>query len=292
MRSPAIGVLTQGLLAWSSAETRYFETGDGANLSYRDWGSGSPVVFVHGGQLGAGMWEYQMVPLASQGPRCIAYDRRGCGRSDQPWHGYDPDTLASDLAALLDHLDLREVTLVGHSQGCGDIARFLSRHGGGRIARVALIAPTTPYLLKSPGNPDGIDNGVFEAMIAALAEDRPRFTTALAPAFFGVGLPNVSVSPELMQWGIGLALQASPRAVIEMTRTFSETDFRPDMRAFTMPTLVVHGVDDQTAPFALCGEGTATLIPGSELKAYATGHGLFITEMDRLNHDLLAFIQH
>ncbi len=271
--------------------TSFITTSDGTSLFYRDWGTGAPVVFVHGGQLGADMWEYQIIPLVSQGLRCIAYDRRGCGRSDQPWHGYDPDTLAADLAAVLDHLDLRDVALVGHSQSCGDIARYLSRHGADRVARVGLVAPTTPYLLKSSDNRDGIEKGVFDAMIAALEEDRPRFTAALAPAFFGVGLPNVSVSPELMQWGIGLALQASPRAVIEMTRTFAETDFRPDMRAFTMPTLIVHGIDDQTAPFALCGEGTANLIPGSELKPYATGHGLFITEKDRLNRDLLTFIQ-
>ena len=271
--------------------TAFFTTGGGTTLHYLDWGSGYPAVFVHGGQLGAAMWEYQMVPLASQGLRCIAYDRRGCGRSEHPWHGYDADTLADDLAALMDHLDLHGVTLVGHSQRCANIARYLSRHGSDRVARAALIAPTTPFLLKTPDHPAGIDGAVFAAMIAALHQDRPRFTAELAGPFFGIGLPSVSVSPELVQWGIGLALNASPRAVIEMTRTFAETDFRPDMAAFTMPTFVIHGIAHQTTPFDLCGKGTAALIPGSVLRAYDTGHGLFITEKDRLNRDLLTFIR-
>ena len=270
--------------------TTWITSADGSTLHALDWGNGSPVVFVHGGQLGAAMWEHQMLPLANAGLRCIAYDRRGCGRSGHPWLGYDADTLAHDLAAVIDHFDLHGATLVGHSQGCANIARYLARHGAGRVARSVLIAPTTPYLLKTADNPAGIDGAVIERMIAALPEDRPRVTTELAAPFFGIGSLNVDVSPELVQWGIGLALQASPRTVVEMTRTFAQTDFRSDMRAFDMPTLVIHGVADQSAPYALGGQGTAALIPGSELKAYDTGHGLFITEKDRLNGDLLTFI--
>ncbi len=268
----------------------YVMTRDGTSLFYNDWGTGQPVVFVHGGQLGADMWEYQLLDLVDHGLRCIAYDRRGCGRSDQPWHGYDIDTLADDLAALVDQLDLHDVTLVGHSNGCGDIARYLSRHGVSRIARAALIAPTTPFLLKTADNPDGVDQNDFDETIAQLSRDRPHFFAASAPAFLGVGLPNVSVSPALVQWGVGLALQASPRATIAMTRTFAETDFRPDMAAFTVPTLVIHGVGDQFAPLELCGRKTAELIPGVRLAVYATGHGLFLTEKARLNGDLLAFV--
>lgn len=265
-------------------------TQDGTRLFYTDWGTGQTVIFVHGGQLGADMWEYQQAELVDQGLRCIAYDRRGCGRSDQPWHGYDVDTLADDLATLVEQLDLRDVTLVGHSNGCGDIARYLSRRGVSRVARAALIAPTTPFLLQTADNPDGVEPSVFDETIAHLSRDRPHFFAAGAPAFLGVGLPNVTVSPEMVRWGVGLALQASPRAAIAMTRTFAETDFRPDMAAFTMPTLVIHGAADLFAPLELCGRRTAELIPGAQLAVYDTGHGLFLTEKDRLNRDLLTFI--
>ena len=268
----------------------FVTTADRTNLSYTDWGTGHPVLFVHGGQLGAAMWEYQILDLVDHGLRGIAYDRRGCGRSDQPWCGYDVDTLADDLATVIAHLDLERVTLVGHSNGCGDIARYLSRHGAGRVARVVLIAPTTPFLLKTADNPNGVDRSVFDATVAALSQDRPHFFAAGAPAFLGVGLPNVSVSPEMVQWGVGLALQASSRATIAMTRTFAETDFRPDMSAFTMPTLVIHAAGDQFAPLDLCGRATAELIPGARRTVYDTGHGLFLTEKERLNRDFFAFI--
>ncbi len=268
----------------------FVETGDGTSLFYKDWGTGQPVIFVHGGQLGADMWEYQLLELVDHSLRCIAYDRRGCGRSSQPWHGYDVDTLADDLAAVIEQLGLREVALVGHSNGCGDIARYLSRHGASRVARVVLIGATTPFLLKTADNPDGVDQSVFDMTVAELSRDRPHFFPAGAAAFFGVGLPNVSVSPEIVQWGVGLALQASPRATVAMTRTFAETNFRPDMAAFTVPTLVIHGAGDQFAPLELCGRRTAELIPGARLAVYDTGHGLFLTEKERLNHDLRDFI--
>jgi pimeloyl-ACP methyl ester carboxylesterase len=264
------------------------EASDGTNLSYRDWGDGEPVVFVHGGQLGADMWEYQMVPLAERGLRCVAYDRRGCGGSDQPWRGYDYDTLADDLAAVLARLDLQGVTLVGHSMGCGDIARFLSRHGVHRVARVALVATTTPFLLKTGDNPSGIEAEAIDAMVAPLRADRPAATAAGAAPFFGGGAVG-TVSREMMDWGVSLALRASPRATIAMTRTGFESDLRPDMAAFTVPTLVLHGIDDLTASLALCGRATAAAIAGSRLEVYATGHGLFITEKERLTRDLLAF---
>lgn len=265
----------------------FVQTNDGTNLSYRDWGSGAPVVFVHGGQLGADMWEYQAVPLAERGLRCVAYDRRGCGGSDQPWGGYDYDTLADDLAALLDRLDLRGVALVGHSMGCGDTARYLSRHGTDRVARVALVAPTLPFLLKTADNPGGLDAGAIDAIVAPLREDRPRALAAGAVPFFGSG--GATVSDELMAWGVALALRASPRATIAMTRTGFETDLRPDLAAFAVPTLVVHGADDLTAPLDRCGRPTAAAIAGARLGVYETGHGLFVTERERLNRDLLAF---
>ena len=268
----------------------FVATKDGTNLFYKDWGTGEPVVFVHGGQLGADMWEYQMTPLVDAGLRCIAYDRRGCGRSSQPWHGYDADTLADDLATVIERLELREITLIGHSNGGGDIARYLSRYSAARVARVVLIGSTTPFMLKTEDNPNGVDHRVFDETVAAISEDRPRFFAAGASPFFGIGLPNGVVSPEMVQWLVGLALQASPRATVAMTRTFAATDFRPDMASFTVPTLVIHGASDTFAPLDLCGRATAQAIPGSRLAVYETGHGLFITEQDRLNRDLLAFI--
>lgn len=269
----------------------FIETSDHTSLFYKDWGQGKPVVFSHGWVLGADMWEYQMTYLAGQGLRCIAHDRRGCGRSSQPWHGYDFDTFADDLAALIEQLDLREVTLVGHSMGCAEIARYLSRHGAGRIDRVVLVATTTPFPLKTADNPAGVEPQVYDYMVAELTKDRPHYLAASAPQFFGLGLPNISVSPELIQWGVGLALQASPKATIEMVWALARTDLRPDMAAFTMPTLIIHGDADQGAPLPLTGQKTAQAIPGSQLKIYEDApHGLFITAKDRLNQDLLAFI--
>jgi non-heme chloroperoxidase len=266
----------------------YIDTRDGTSLFYKDWSTGRPVVFVHGWALGADMWEYQMPYLAGQGLRCIAYDKRGSGRSSQPWDGYDFDTFADDLAAVIEHLDLREVTLVGHSMGCGDITRYLSRHGAGRVARAALVAPTTPFILRTADNPEGLDKSVFDSIVAELGRDRPRFLAAGAPAFFG----TESISPEMIQWAVGLFFHASPKAMTDMIRTMSEPDLRGDMPAFTVPTLILHGDADQGAPLGLTGRKTAQAIPRSELKVYeGAAHGLFITEKDRLNADLLAFIQ-
>ena len=272
--------------------TSFIETRDRVSLFYKDWGTGNPVVFVHGWALGADMWEYQMPSLAGKGLRCIAYDKRGCGRSGQPWGGYDFDTFADDLAMLIEQLDLREVTLVGHSMGCGDITRYLSRHGAERVARAALVAPTTPFILRTADNPEGLEKSVFDNIVAELCRDRPRFLAASAPAFFGTGGPNSPVSQEMIQWAVGLFFQASPKAMTDMIRAMSETDLRKDMHAFTVPTLIIHGDADQGAPIDLTGRRTAQAIPGSELKVYeGAAHGLFITEKDRLNTDLLAFIQ-
>jgi pimeloyl-ACP methyl ester carboxylesterase len=268
------------------------ETPDGTTLFFQDWGTGKPVVFVHGWVLGAQMWEYQMTALSSQGLRCIAYDKRGCSRSSQPGDGYDFDTFADDLATLIEQLDLQDVTLVAHSMGGGEIARYLSRYGTSRIERAVLIATITPFLLKTTDNPDGFDKSSFEQTIASLNQDRPHYFMAMAPSFLGVGLPNCSVSSEMTQWLVNLALQASPRAAIDMMQAQSETDFRCDLSAFTVPTLIIHGDSDMGAPLALTGQKTADAIPGSLLKVYKNAaHGLFITHKEQLNQDLLTFIQ-
>jgi len=261
-------------------------------LFYRDWGTGPTVVFIHGWAVGGDMWEYQMNFLPEQGLRCIAYDQRSCGRSDDPGHGYDYDTLADDLALLLEKLDLKDVMLVGHSMGSGVIARYLSRYGSTRITRTMLVAPTTPCLLKSENNTDGMDRGVFEETIRRLRKDRAGYLDEIAPGFFGEGLPGLAPSPAQVQWGVNLALQASAKATIDMVITNSESDLRADMCAFTMPTWIVQGDSDQGNPIELTGRKTAALIPGSRLLVYENGpHGLPITHSERFNSDLLTFMR-
>ena len=268
----------------------FIETADHTRLFYNDWGTGQPVVLVHGWPVDSDMWEYQSSYLAAQGCRVIAYDRRGFGRSDQPWTGYDYDTLAGDLAAVLDKLDVQGATLVGFSMGGGEVARYLSRHGSARIARAALISAVTPFLLKTADNPDGVDRSIFDGFVAGLEKDRPHFLAGFGKTFFGAGLLSSPSSAELMQWVGTLAMLGSPRATTACVRAFAETDFRPDMAAFTMPTLIVHGDADATVPFAVSGKKTAALIPHATLRVYeGAPHALVFTEKDRLNADLLAF---
>jgi pimeloyl-ACP methyl ester carboxylesterase len=270
----------------------FIETKDGTSLFYKDWGTGKPVLFVHGWCLGADMWEYQMTPLVDAGLRCIAYDVRGCGRSDQPGHGYDLDTLADDLAAVIEHLDLRDVALVGHSMGGAQIVRYLARRGADRTAQVALVSTTAPFLLKTEDNPGGLDELVLDDMIVGLRNDRAQWATAIANPWFGNGLPGVSVSPELLDWGVGLFLKASPKAAIDMLRTSFVADLRADTRALAVPTLVVHGDSDMMVPFEVSGRRVAEAIPHSELKVYENAsHGPFVSHKDRLNGDLHSFVE-
>jgi pimeloyl-ACP methyl ester carboxylesterase len=270
----------------------FIETRDGAQLFYNDWGAGRPVVLIHGWPLDSDMWEYQATTLAQHGLRVIAYDRRGFGRSSQPWTGYDYDTLSDDLAAVLDHLDLRQATLVGFSMGGGEVARYLARHGAGRVARAALVSAVTPFLLKTDDNPDGVDRSVFDQMVEGLRADRPHFLAGFGRQFFGAGLLTFSVSSEILQWALMLALRGSAKATLDCVRAFSETDFRQDMRAFSVPTLIVHGGGDATVPPAAAGRAAAKLVPHAVYKEYeGAPHALMASHKDRLNADLLAFIQ-
>ena len=273
----------------------FIETTDQTTLFYNDWGprhSGvSTVVLIHGWPLDSDMWEYQSVFLASQGLRVIAYDRRGFGRSSQPWSGYDYDTLADDLKAVLDKLELNDVTLVGFSMGGGEVARYMSRHDGARVAKVVLVSAVTPYLLQSADNPDGVDRGTFDQMVDGLKQDRPSFLASFGKKFFGAGLLNFTVTAEIQQWALMMALLGSPKATLDCVRAFSETDFRGDLPAIRVPTLVIHGDSDATVPLAKSGQLAAAMVPGAQLKVYdGAPHGLFFTEKDRLNQDLLAFI--
>lgn len=269
------------------APTAFIETRDGVPLFYRDWGEGRPVVFIHGWALHSAMWQYQMIHLAEQGLRCLAYDQRGHGRSADPGRGYEYDTLAADLAALIEKLNLRELTLVGYSMGSGVIARYLTRYGASRIKRVAMLAPTTPFSLKTADNPDGVDKRYFEQLRAVLSKDFPKWLADNARPFF-----TPETSPEMIQWGMQMCLQASLKAVLDCQRAITETDFRAELRKLTVPTLILHGDADVSAPLVLTGQRTAQLIRGSQLKVYERApHGLFLTHLEQVNRDLLSFIK-
>lgn len=264
----------------------FVETRDGTRLYVKDWGRGKPVVFVHSWALNADMWQYQMVDLVDRGHRCVAYDKRGHGRSSQPDTGYDYDRLADDLASVLEQLDLRDVTLVGHSMGGGEIVRHLSRHGASRVARIALLASTTPFVLKTADNPDGVDRAMFDFVRAAIRADFPRWLEENARPFV-----TPETSDAMLDWLKGLMLQCSLRAALECNVAVTETDLRADLRAITLPTLIIHGDADASAPLGLTGERSAKLIANARLEVYrGAPHGLFVTHRERLNADLHAFI--
>ena len=274
----------------------YVTSTDDVSLYYKDWSRGEqgsgPVVFIHGWPLNADMWEYQMTSLVRQGVRCVAYDRRGFGRSGQPADGYDYDTFADDLKALLDGLDLRDATLVGFSMGGGEIARYLSRHGAARIRRVALVSSVVPFLLKTSDHPQGVERGIFDGMVAGLEEDRPHFLAQFARMFYGVGLLSRPVSAEILDWSSSMAMQASPLATVDCVRAFSETDFRGDLASFGVPTLVIHGDADQTVPPGISGRAAAAAIVGARYIEYAGApHATFLVERVRLTRDLLEFVR-
>ena len=269
----------------------YFKTADGTEIYYKDWGAGAPVVLVHGWPLNADMWEHQAVALAESGLRVISYDRRGFGRSGQPWSGYDYDTLAGDLNDLMNTLDLRGASLVGFSMGGGEVVRYLSRYGAARVSRAVLVASVVPYMLKTDSNPDGTEAKQFDGIVEKLRADRPAFLKEFGKMFYGRTALNHTVSEPVLKWTQGMALLASPRATTECVRAFSETDFRADCQAITVPTLVIHGTGDETVAIDAAGRAAAKLIPGARLSEYdGEPHGLFLTAANRLNAELVQFI--
>jgi pimeloyl-ACP methyl ester carboxylesterase len=259
---------------------------DGTRLFVRAWGEGAPVLFLHSWSANSDMWRYQMIALAERCARCIAYDRRGHGRSSDPGGGYDFDTLADDLAAVIEALDLKDLTLVGHSMGAGEIVRYLSRHGADRVARIVLVSPTTPYLRQADDNPHGVDPAVSEAMRDAWRADFHQWLADNAAPFFAS-----ETSPATVRWMLHMAEAASLQAVIACNRAVIETDFREELARLRLPALVIHGDADVSAPLDFTGRRTAELIPGARLSVYAGApHGLFVTHMGRLNAELAAFI--
>lgn len=267
-------------------------TSDGTILYYKDWGSGPAVVFSHGYPLSSDAWENQMMFLMQHGYRVIAHDRRGFGRSSQPSQGYDYDTFADDLAALIDALDLNDVTLVGHSMGGGEVARYIGRHGEKRVAKAALVAAVTPFLLKTETNPQGAPVAVFDAMRAAVQADRSQWNRDVTMPYYSYNRPGAKVSEgvreDYRRQGMTTGILAASYAIA----AFSETDFREDLAKFSIPTLIVHGIDDQIVPIEISGKLTASIVKNAKLKMYEGGsHGLLITQKDKLNADLLAFLQ-
>lgn len=266
--------------------------GQPVELYYEDVGSGNPVVLIHGWPLTHAMWEYQMMPLVQNGYRVVSYDRRGFGHSSKPADGYDYDTLADDLKGLIDGLELDNVTLVGMSMGGGEVARYMSRHNGDKVCRTVFVSSVTPLMLKGPDNEDGVDKDVFVKMFEGLQKDRFEFLSAFGKKFYGTSkLSSGSVSDETMTWTQMLGSMASPIATLKCVESFSMTDFRNDLSAIQVPTLIIHGKDDLVVPIDTSGERNAERISQAEYKVYDDGpHALNITHKDQFNGDLLGFL--
>jgi pimeloyl-ACP methyl ester carboxylesterase len=267
-------------------------TRDGATLYVKTWGTGRPVIFIHGWPLSADSWDEQSLAVASAGFRAIAYDRRGFGRSSQPWDGYDYNTLSDDLASVIEQTDSKDATLVGFSMGGGEVARYMSRHGSQQVIKAALISSIVPFMLKTDTNPEGTDASVFAEMAQGIANDRATFFGSFMKQFFGVGMLSHPVSQENIEWARSLAMQASLRATLECAKSFSTTDFRPELRAFEVPTLIVHGTGDKTVPIDAAGRAAAKGISTSTLLEYdGAPHGLLATHRARLSQDLIDFLR-
>lgn len=269
---------------------------DGTQIYYKDWGNGPAVFFSHGWPLSADMWEQQMIFLGLKGFRVIAHDRRGFGRSSQPWSGYDYDTFADDIALVLADAGVEEVALVGFSMGGGDVARYISRYAaqgkGPRVTKACLTSAVTPFFIKAEDNPEGAPPEIFDGIRAGLLADRPQFLSDFNALFYGTNIKPGAVSEGVLAQTLQIALTSGIKGTYDCVGAFSESDFRPDMAAFTMPTLVIHGDADSVVPIAPTGAAAHRLIPHSQFKVYeGAPHALTTTHKDQYNADLLAFLQ-
>lgn len=268
-------------------------TKDGTQIYYKDWGAGQAVVFSHGWPLSADSWEAQMVFLASNGYRCIAHDRRGHGRSSQPWNGNEMDTYAADLSELIETLDLKDAVLIGFSAGGGEVARYIGRYGTKRVAKAALISAVPPLMLKTSANPGGLPIEVFDKIRLGSIADRSQFYKDLASGpFFGANRPSAKVSQGVIDSFWLQGMQAGHKNTYDCIKAFSETDFTEDLKKFDVPTLIIHGDDDQVVPISAAARHSSELVKRATLKIYAGApHGIVYTHKDQLNADLLTFLK-
>ncbi len=272
-------------------KTKGTHPGEEVKLYYEDLGYGQPIVFVHGWPLSGDMWEYQVTELVKHGLRCITYDRRGFGKSSRPLGGYDYDTLTDDLNAVLEELDLEDVVLVGFSMGGGEVARYFSKYGSKRVSKAVFVSSVTPFMIKTEGNEDGIDEDVFVDMLAKMKVDRIGFLDEFGKQFFSAGFISHPVSTPLLEHYRTIAAFSSPIATFECAKAFAQTDFRNDLLAVNVPTLIIHGDNDKVVPIEASGNKTAQIVRGNKYVIYSNApHGLFYTNRDELNQDLLSFI--
>ncbi|CAN5851614.1 alpha/beta hydrolase [soil metagenome] len=268
-----------------------FTSQDGTQIYYKDWGSGPAVVFSHGWPLTADAWDAQMVFLGERGFRVIAHDRRGHGRSSQPWHGNDMDTYADDLAGLIESLNLKDIVMVGHSTGGGEVARYIGRHGTKYVRKAVLLGAVPPLMLKTAANPGGLPIDVFDGIRAGVTADRSQFFQDLTAPFYGANREGSKVSKGMADSFWLQGMMGGHKGLLDCIKQFSETDFTEDLKNFDVPTLVVHGDDDQIVPIGASGLMSAKIIKGAELKVYSGApHGLATTHADKFNADLLAFV--
>ena len=265
----------------------HLTTSDHVNLNLKDWGTGNAVILMHGWPLSADTFDDMAIAIANAGMRAIAYDRRGFGRSAQPWDGYNYDRLADDLADVIEYAGAKNATIVGFSMGGGEVARYMSRHRARGVTKAVLIAAVVPYMLKTADNPKGVDPTVFDKMAGEIKNDRAKFWTGFFKDFYGG-----AVSEEVMEWSRALSMHASTKATLDCAAAFATTDFRPDLAAFKVPTLIIHGTADKTVPIDCTARVSAERIPGSTLIEYeGAPHGLLASHKDRLIGDVLAFLR-